>query len=146
MVDDIRAPAAWRRPKTKIYDYNQDLGSAYYKPMIDYVNRKELQGIFFEKPTERVHLPDPAELVMMSHEGGHDVASGTAGLDRALVQFYSQQSKESNSATAHTIALMLRGDKSNTTLGPKLTASKLRDYYAREINVSKVRAGGPGWA
>ena len=31
MVDDIRAPAAWRRPKTKIYDYNQDLGSAYYK-------------------------------------------------------------------------------------------------------------------
>ena len=31
MVDDIRAPAAWRRPKTKIYDYNQDMGCAYYK-------------------------------------------------------------------------------------------------------------------
>ena len=33
MVDDIRAPAAWRRPKTKIYDYNQDMGCAYYKVM-----------------------------------------------------------------------------------------------------------------
>ena len=47
---------------------------------------------------------------------------------------------------ARTMALLMRGDTSNTTLGPKLTASKLRDYYARQINVSKVRAGGPGWA
>ena len=44
------------------------------------------------------------------------------------------------------MALLMRGDTSNTTLGPKLTASKLRDYYARQITVSKVRAGGPGWA
>ena len=90
MVDDIRAPAAWRRPKTKIYDYNQDMGCAYYKvlfgqyaqswnvqqfcssssyhindqnlniwfqPMIDYVDTKERQGIFFERPVSTEKAP-----------------------------------------------------------------------------------------
>ena len=32
--------------------------------MIDYVNTKERQGVFFERPTERIHLPDPAETYM----------------------------------------------------------------------------------
>ena len=36
--------------------------------MIDYVEAKDRQGIFFEKPTERIHLPDPAEQCMKKHE------------------------------------------------------------------------------
>ena len=129
MVDDIRAPAAWRRPKTKIYDYNQDMGCAYYKVwailnfflvlLIILVSNIEMFGfspwstmwtqksdreyslsdrwVFLESigslllsllsvvlgwtwtlwividlfwQTEKVHLPHPAELVMMSHEAG----------------------------------------------------------------------------
>ena len=32
--------------------------------MVDYINKKERQGIFWEKPLEKVHLPDPAETYM----------------------------------------------------------------------------------
>ena len=34
------------------------------QPMLDYVKSKERQGVFFCPPCEKVHLPDPAELVM----------------------------------------------------------------------------------
>ena len=86
--EDIRAPILWRRPHAKIYSYNQEFGGNYYQvnhlvvirsfsnkllllqPMIDYVDAKERQGIFFEKPTERIHLPDPAEQCMKKHESG----------------------------------------------------------------------------
>ena len=36
--------------------------------MIDYVRAKDRQGVFFERPTERIHLPDPAETYM--NKGG----------------------------------------------------------------------------
>ena len=35
--------------------------------MLDYVDSKERQGIFFEKPSEKIHLPEPAELALMDH-------------------------------------------------------------------------------
>ena len=36
--------------------------------MIEYVKAKERQGVFFERPTERIHLPDPAESYMTRHK------------------------------------------------------------------------------
>ena len=44
--------------------------------------------------------------------------------------------------SVHTSNLMLRGSRDNTVLGPKLTASMLRDHYVKELHVLKVR-GGP---
>merc|ERR1712058_184798 len=39
---------AWRRPRMKVYDYNQEFGGNYYQPMIQYINHKtqikELNG------------------------------------------------------------------------------------------------------
>ena len=35
--------------------------------MLNYVESKERQGIFFEKPVEKIHLPEPAELALMDH-------------------------------------------------------------------------------
>ena len=94
----------------------------WLQPMIDYVDTKERQGIFFERPvrkqyyywtntfgrcviflqTEKIHLPHPAELVMMSHEAGWarlyclvckniyslrgDQLTGTGNLERFLVK------------------------------------------------------------
>jgi len=143
MVDDMRPPTLWRRPKTKVYDYNQEFGCAYYKPMIDYVDCKDRQGIFFERPEERIHLPDPAELVMhRSESNGLDDRSGYGNLDRFLVKAYSQQAKESNTATVHTQNLILRGSKENTCLNPKLTATMLRDHYVKELHLIKAR-GSP---
>ena len=81
MSEDIRPPVLWRRPNARTYTYNQQLGGDYYKvrkpsvkvlcininifqPMVDYVTAKDRRGIFFEKPEERIHLPDPAETYM----------------------------------------------------------------------------------
>merc|ERR1712241_432947 len=48
MVDSIAESArkasagTWRKPRVRIYDYNQDIGSNYYQPMIKYINDKEV--------------------------------------------------------------------------------------------------------
>merc|ERR1712210_101300 len=34
----MTAGGAWRRPRMKVYDYNQEFGGNYYQPMIQYVN------------------------------------------------------------------------------------------------------------
>ena len=36
--------------------------------MLDYVQTKQRQGIFFTKPVEKIHLPDGAELGMKKPE------------------------------------------------------------------------------
>ena len=42
----------------------QEFGGSYYQPMINYIDTKNRQGVFFEPPTERIHLPDSAETYM----------------------------------------------------------------------------------
>ena len=91
---DVRTPMVWTKPKSKIYTYNQEITGCYYQvldlsrltinprlseikrlyickyflqPMLNYVESKERQGIFFEKPVEKIHLPEPAELALMDH-------------------------------------------------------------------------------
>jgi hypothetical protein len=41
---------------------------SYFQPMIKYVKAKDRLGFFFERPTERIHLPDPAESYITRHE------------------------------------------------------------------------------
>merc|ERR1712215_623145 len=137
-MEDIRAPVLWRRPHAKIYSYNQDFSGNYYQPMLDYVDTKEKQGVFFEKPTERIHLPNSAEQYTRKQEPGDSMAN-MSSLDRFLVKSYSQQTKELNTHTVHAKNLILRGSKENTTLHPKLTATMLRDHYVKELNLIKAR-------
>ena len=84
-MDDVRTPIIWNKPKPRIYNYNQEITGRFYQvcyivrkifrklfpltaqPMLDYVDTKERQGVFFEKPTEKIHLPEPAELALMDH-------------------------------------------------------------------------------
>jgi len=142
--DEVRAPVLWQRPHAKIYSYNQELGGSYYQPMIDYVESKDRQGIFFERPSERIHLPLPSEQCMKKFGESKDFVSGTYNLDKCLVKAYKHQAKEINGATVHTQNLMLRGSKENTSLHPKLTATMLRDHYVKELHMIKAR--GPLYA
>ena len=68
MGDDIRPPVLWRRPNAKTYQYNQEFGGSYYQPMIQYIETKNRQGVFFERPSEKIHLPDSAETYMTRGE------------------------------------------------------------------------------
>ena len=82
-MDNVRTPIIWNKPKPRIYNYNQEITGCFYQvccyergknspsypfqPMLDYVDSKERQGVFFEKPSEKIHLPEPAELALMDH-------------------------------------------------------------------------------
>merc|ERR1711892_403246 len=49
-----------RRPRMKVYDYNQEFGGNYYQPMIQYINHKDTYGPFHTKAD--VYLPHTAEV------------------------------------------------------------------------------------
>merc|ERR1712223_192340 len=51
---------AWRRPRMKVYDYNQEFGGNYYQPMIQYINKKDIYGPFMTR--QDVYLPHSAEV------------------------------------------------------------------------------------
>merc|ERR1712061_37042 len=140
---EVRAPQLWRRPHAKIYSYNQDFSANYYSPMLDYVKTKGRQGIFFDKPSERIQLPESAELVMRAPERD-DGISTSFDLDTFLVKSFSQQIKEVNVDTVHTQNKIMRGSRDNTNLHPKLTSTMLRDHYVKELHQMKAR--GPVYA
>jgi len=139
MPEDIHQPMLWRRPAAKIYEYNRQSGSSYYQPMIEYIDTKDRQGIFFERPAERIHLPSPSELCMQERDTELTGCSGPSRLNHFLVRAFSQQAKEINGSTARASNLLLRGSAESTTLSPKLTSAMLRDHYVKEIHLSKVR-------
>merc|ERR1712061_107192 len=136
---DVRAPQLWRRPHAKIYGYNQDFSANYYSPMLNYVQTKSRQGIFFQKPEEKIHLPDGAELVMRNPEERNESSTSPFYLDSFLVGAFSQQIREVNKDTVHTQNRMLRGSRDNTVLHPKLTATMLRNHYVKELHQLKAR-------
>merc|ERR1712242_530163 len=56
----MAAGGAWRRPRMKVYDYNQEFGGNYYQPMIQYINKKDIYGPFHKRTD--VYLPHSAEV------------------------------------------------------------------------------------
>jgi len=135
---DVRTPIVWNKPKTKIYDYNQQFTSSMYQPMLEYVDTKERQGVYFQKSSERIHLPEPAELALKDHSSG--IASSGAGeLERTLVKGFSNMARENNAMTVRAQNLFIRGSKDNTQLEAKLTSTMLRDKYIKELHIISSR-------
>ena len=84
--------------------------------MLNYVQTKSRQGIFFQKPEEKIHLPDGAELVMRNPEERslkyfflslfenkvfvrNESSTSPFYLDSFLVGAFSQQIREVNKDT-----------------------------------------------
>ena len=84
--------------------------------MLNYVQTKSRQGIFFQKPAEKIHLPDGAELVMRNPEERslkyfflslfenkvfvrNESSTSPFYLDSFLVGAFSQQIREVNKDT-----------------------------------------------
>merc|ERR1711963_86210 len=99
MSDDIRPPVLWRRPNAKTYQYNQEFGGSYYQPMIQYIETKNRQGVFFDRPSEKIHLPGSAETYMTRGEPRPEVVSGVGNVDDFLVKSRSERMKEVNGAS-----------------------------------------------
>ena len=44
-----RTGSHWKRPPTRVYDYNYDVGQHYYKPMMNHLDKKSA-GVSTEPP------------------------------------------------------------------------------------------------
>merc|ERR1711892_640200 len=88
-----------RRPRMKVYDYNQEFGGNYYQPMIQYINHKDTYGPFHTKAD--VYLPHTAEVRSNKYTNMRyqDKSSAKHNLDEFLVNAHAKQIKELNGTT-----------------------------------------------
>jgi hypothetical protein len=139
MVDSIadsarRASAGtWRKPRVRIYDYNQDIGSNYYQPMIKYINDKDVYGPYMDK--KPIEMPDRAEIGSNKYSNMRydDKSNANMDLDHFLVKAYAKQIKELNSSTAKAQYEILRQSRINTRIGPPPPVTMLRNHYTKEV-------------
>jgi len=141
----MAAGGAWRRPRMKVYDYNQEFGGNYYQPMIQYINKKDIYGPFHKRTD--VYLPHSAEVTSDKYTNMRyqDKSSAKHNLDEFLQNAYSKQIKELNGTTAAVHYNQLHGSKGPTPfsdrflLGSHLSNDKLRRHYTRELGLIKVQ-------
>jgi len=135
----MAAGGAWRRPRMKVYDYNQEFGGNYYQPMIQYINKKDIYGPF-HKRTE-VYLPHSAEVTSDKYTNMRyqDKSSAKHNLDDFLQNAYSKQIKELNGTTVKVLNTRIRKETHNSLLTPKLTSKLIRDHYVKLIHRLALR-------
>merc|ERR1711973_6073 len=100
-LEDMAVTAgSWRRPRMKVYDYNQEFGGNYYQPMIQYLNKKDIYGPFHSR--DSVYLPHSAEVTSDKYTNMRysDKSSAKHNLDQFLQSAYSKQIRELNGTTA----------------------------------------------
>ncbi|XP_023342702.1 uncharacterized protein LOC111712353 [Eurytemora carolleeae] len=96
----MTSAGSWRRPRMKVYDYNQEFGGNYYQPMIQYLNKKEIYGPYHTRTP--VYLPHSAEVTSDKFNNMRytDKSSAKHNLDDFLKNAYRKQIKETNGTTA----------------------------------------------
>jgi len=96
----MAAVGAWRRPRMKVYDYNQEFGGNYYQPMIQYLNKKDIYGPFHTRSS--VYLPHTAEVTSDKYTNMRysDKSSAKHNLDDFLNNAHKKQIRELNGTTA----------------------------------------------
>jgi len=140
IADSARKASAgsWRKPRMKIYDYNQEFGGNYYQPMIEYINTKTLQGPFHER--KEIYMPERAEVTSDKYTNMryNDKTSTNLDLERFLVDAYSKQIKELNSSTAMARINMIKAATSRRT-----AAHSPMDNVTTPYNPIRLLKGGP---
>merc|ERR1712242_103894 len=125
---------AWRRPRMKVYDYNQEFGGNYYQPMIQYINKKDIYGPFMKR--QDVYLPHSAEVTSDKYTNMRyqDKSSAKHNLDEFLKGAYAKQMKELNGTTARVLNTRMRGEVHNSGLTPVPTSKLVRDHYVKMVH------------
>jgi len=131
---EMVAGGAWRRPRMKVYDYNQEFGGNYYQPMIQYINKKEVYGPFMKR--QDVYLPHSAEVTSDKYTNMRyqDKSSAKHNLDEFLKGAYAKQMKELNGTTAKVLNTRIRGEVTNSGLTPVPTSKLIRDHYVKMVH------------
>jgi len=144
MVDSIAESArkasagTWRKPRVRIYDYNQDIGSNYYQPMIKYINAKEVYGPYMDKGP--IEMPERAEIGSNKYSNMryNDKSNTNMDLDDFLVKAYAKQIKELNSSTA-----MARVTMARAAVSMRPSAHSPLDNVSTKYNPIRLLKGAP---
>merc|ERR1712037_584393 len=135
----MTAGGAWRRPRMKVYDYNQEFGGNYYQPMIQYINHKDIYGPFSKKAD--VYLPHSAEVTSAKYTNMryNDKSSAKHNLDQFLIDAHKTQIKELNGTTASVMNTQMRHETHNTDLHPTPTSKLIRDHYIKQPEIGEEK-------
>merc|ERR1712179_392024 len=136
---------AWRRPRMKVYDYNQEFGGNYYQPMIQYINHKNIYGPFSRKAD--VYLPHGAEVTSAKYTNMryNDKSSAKHNLDQFLVDAHKTQIKELNGTTAAVHHRALHGSRGPSVFtdrhlkGNHVASERERNHYRRELMLLRAK-------
>jgi len=81
----------WDRPKSKVYDYNTDYMHGYYKPEVDYMDRRDRGSIYNgEKPPKAATLSERlATAPLNSPTVGDSRGKPSDGPTRSVPRLYS---------------------------------------------------------
>merc|ERR1711881_258940 len=128
----------WRKPRVRIYDYNQDIGSNYYQPMIRYINSKEVYGPFMDKTP--IEMPERAEIGSNKYSNMryYDKSNTNMDLDDFLIKAYAKQIKELNSSTA-----MARVTMARAAVSMRPSAHSPLDNVSTKYNPIRLLKGAP---
>merc|ERR1711944_206307 len=134
----MTAGGAWRRPRMKVYDYNQEFGGNYYQPMTQYINKKEVYGPFMKR--QDVYLPHSAEVTSDKYTNMRyqDKSSAKHNLDEFLKGAYAKQMKELNGTTA-----MARVNMMKTIVSDRRQPHSPLDNVNTPYNPIRLLKGAP---
>merc|ERR1719402_2083528 len=129
---------AWRRPRMKVYDYNQDFGGNYYQPMIQYINKKDTYGPFHTR--EDVYLPEKAEVCSDKYTNMRhgDKSCASYNLNDFLVNAYSKQIKELNGSTAMARVKLVKAIVTDRRQPRAPLGQENVNHYISELSIEKA--------
>merc|ERR1712106_65909 len=134
-LHDVHQPRPWVKPISKVYDVNRISGEFYYKPMVEYIDRKEDAGLEFNpsdlQEREKVHLPSA---MGASKADISCLSSGCPRFVSFLAQYGAKQMKEKNKLKAHVKHEFARKSKKSDTITDKRSSVMIRDQYISSVD------------
>jgi len=132
---EINCPKPWTKPRMKVYDLNRMSGEYYYKPMLEYIDKREFMGFKAGQSalmsSEPVKLPDPME---RSQANVQDLHTGPPRMLDFLSKYRAKQMKEENKQTVHTKNEIARHSKGVPSIQDKRTSTLIRNQYINEVS------------
>lgn len=131
-------PKGWSRSHSRVYSYNQEAGSFYYQPMLEYIERKTFTGedisLAMRKHAaanrQQIKLPDALDFSRRTQD---DIPSAVLNIGKFLNNYTAKQMQQRNLVTIRVKNDLQRGCKSSQTISGKRTSTMIRDNYLNQL-------------
>jgi len=126
--NELRTPFVWNRPRSKLYDYHDEIGGLYYQPMMKYILSRESGG-----SREMVNVPDriQSNFDRIVYKRRHEPED----LQEFLSHSYARRLKDVNSKTVHVKNELMRWSKDPNSLNMVRGSANIRDRYLCQLQL-----------